>query len=98
ALALGFGQIGAADVARVGGKAANLGELTRAGVTVPPGFCVTTGAFDAFIAALPGAEGLYAALDALDGASPEAAREAATAMRAALDRLSVPSAVGAEVT
>jgi phosphohistidine swiveling domain-containing protein len=29
----------------VGGKAANLGELIRAGFSVPPGFCVTTSAY-----------------------------------------------------
>src|SRR5262249_28725504 len=28
-----------------GGKAANLGELIRAGLPVPPGFCVTTEAY-----------------------------------------------------
>lgn len=33
----------------VGGKGANLGELTRAGFTVPPGFCVTTQAYEAFV-------------------------------------------------
>lgn len=33
------------DVERVGGKAANLGELIRAGFCVPPGFCVTTNAY-----------------------------------------------------
>ncbi len=30
----------------VGGKAANLGELIRAGFTVPPGFCLTTRAYE----------------------------------------------------
>ena len=40
-----------ADVRRdmgalVGGKAANLGEMLAAGERVPPGFCVTTAAFD----------------------------------------------------
>ncbi len=40
-----------ADVRRdmgalVGGKAANLGEMIAAGERVPPGFCVTTAAFD----------------------------------------------------
>ena len=29
------------DIQEAGGKAANLGELTQAGFTVPPGFCVT---------------------------------------------------------
>ncbi|WP_236700465.1 PEP/pyruvate-binding domain-containing protein [Allosalinactinospora lopnorensis] len=30
---------------QVGGKAANLGELLRAGLAVPPGFCLTTDAY-----------------------------------------------------
>ncbi|MBT2594156.1 PEP/pyruvate-binding domain-containing protein [Arthrobacter sp. ISL-72] len=32
-------------LARVGGKAANLGETTAAGLPVPPGFCLTTDAY-----------------------------------------------------
>ena len=39
------------DVARVGVKAANLGELLRAGFQVPGGFVVTTEAFSKFLAA-----------------------------------------------
>lgn len=43
-------ELGRADVALAGGKAANLGELTRiAGVDVPPGFCVSTKAFRRFM-------------------------------------------------
>lgn len=38
-------QVGATDVALVGGKAANLGELVRAGFEVPRGFVVTTEAY-----------------------------------------------------
>lgn len=37
-------QVGAGDVALVGGKGANLGELVRAGLAVPGGFVVTTAA------------------------------------------------------
>jgi phosphohistidine swiveling domain-containing protein len=33
-------------LALVGGKAANLGELTGAGLPVPPGFCITTAAYE----------------------------------------------------
>ncbi len=40
-----FDDITAADLARVGGKGANLGECARAGLPVPPGFCVSTEAF-----------------------------------------------------
>lgn len=42
-----FGAIDGTMLATVGGKAANLGELTRAGLPVPQGFCVTTDAYRA---------------------------------------------------
>ena len=44
-----FDEIGLGDTAQVGGKGANLGELTSAGLPVPPGFVVTG---DAYLAAL----------------------------------------------
>ena len=34
-------SFGRDDVAQVGGKGANLGELLRAGLAVPPGFALT---------------------------------------------------------
>jgi len=37
------------DVGTVGGKAASLGELTAAGLPVPPGFVVTAGTYRTFI-------------------------------------------------
>jgi pyruvate,water dikinase len=40
-----FSEIGLADAALVGGKGANLGELSRAGFPVPPGFVVTSAAY-----------------------------------------------------
>ena len=40
-----FEEIGLADVALVGGKGANLGELTTAGLPVPPGLVVTADAY-----------------------------------------------------
>ena len=43
---LAFDDIDRSSLAIAGGKAANLGELTRAGLPVPPGFCVTTTAYD----------------------------------------------------
>lgn len=42
---LWFNEIGKNDIAAVGGKGANLGEMARSGFPVPPGFCVTTGAY-----------------------------------------------------
>ncbi|HEX8965712.1 MAG TPA: phosphoenolpyruvate synthase [Patescibacteria group bacterium] len=48
-LVLWFKDVGKEDVELVGGKGANLGEMTRAGFPVPPGFIVTSDAYYAFI-------------------------------------------------
>lgn len=45
-----FGELGSSDLDQAGGKAANLGELTRAGLPVPSGFVVTTEAYRAYVA------------------------------------------------
>src|SRR5918995_3128393 len=42
-------EIDKQDIALAGGKGANLGELSRAGLPVPPGFVLTTEAYDAFV-------------------------------------------------
>ena len=44
-LVLGLELTNAGMLARVGGKAANLGETIGAGLPVPPGFCLTTDAY-----------------------------------------------------
>ncbi len=44
-----FNEIDKNDIPVVGGKGANLGELTQKGLDVPPGFCVTAGAYNHFI-------------------------------------------------
>jgi rifampicin phosphotransferase len=52
--ALGFHDIDKTKVNVVGGKAANLGELTRIeGIHVPDGFCISTEAFKRIIGATP---------------------------------------------
>ncbi len=42
-------SLGLDDIADVGGKGANLGELARAGFLVPPAFSVRVAAYDAFL-------------------------------------------------
>ena len=46
-----FDQIHKDDIALAGGKGANLGELSHAGLPVPPGFVITTTAYDAYVEA-----------------------------------------------
>jgi len=67
-----FKDCASAGALEVGGKGAGLGELVRAGLAVPPGFAVTTGAHESFLAAngLAGREReLLAGMDADDIAS-----------------------------
>ncbi len=46
---LWFSEIGKEDLPEAGGKGANLGELTRAGIPVPPGFVVTAATYREFV-------------------------------------------------
>ncbi len=91
AYTLTFAEVGSDDLPLVGGKGANLGELTRAGLPVPPGFCVTTAAFTAFMS---DAEEPLSMLDGLD--DPEdltSIRAAGERLRARLGDISMPDEV-----
>jgi pyruvate,water dikinase len=66
-----------------GGKAANLGELLRAGLPVPPGFVLTTAAYQQFIATnalQPEIERLAGPVSPDDAAALEAASQAIAAL------------------
>jgi len=56
-------EINASDLERVGGKGASLGEMTAAGLPVPPGFVVTAGTYRTFIEEAGIAEPLFEAVD-----------------------------------
>ena len=62
-----FADIGLHDRPQVGGKGGSLGELQRAGIAVPPGFVVKTGAFERFIQALERKAPVRARIEALSG-------------------------------
>jgi pyruvate,water dikinase len=94
-LILGFDQIRSAELPLVGGKGANLGELTAAGFPVPAGFCITTGAFDRFMDA--DAAGIYTLLDALDAGDLERVRTVGEQVRARLHAAAIPPEVAGAV-
>ncbi|MCT9095752.1 phosphoenolpyruvate synthase [Haloarchaeobius sp. HME9146] len=56
-------EIRASDLEAVGGKGASLGELTAAGLPVPPGFVVTAGTYRKFIEEAGIDEELFEAVD-----------------------------------
>jgi pyruvate,water dikinase len=61
-----FADLRLTDRPTVGGKGASLGELTFAGIDVPPGFVVTTHGFEHFIADLEKSGSIRERVEALD--------------------------------
>ena len=93
ALVLVFSEIRAADLPLVGGKGANLGEMTHAGFPVPEGFCLTTQAFRRFIAACPDVDPLYDVLDSVAPDDLETVRRVGQQVRQTLLQTPVSAAV-----
>lgn len=79
-------------LAEAGGKAANLGELVRAGLPVPPGFCVTTAGYRA-VAADATVQAAIVALAAVPIADAAGLQAGAERVRAALLAAPVPDAL-----
>lgn len=82
---------------KVGGKGANLGELTRAGFSVPPGFCVTTAAFHLFMGSYQEVGDLYVRLEALRAEDVEGARLVGHRVRERLRQVALPGEVAQAV-
>ncbi len=87
------------DASEVGGKAAALGELLRAGLPVPPGFCLTTAAYRGWVGAgrpegLPAeaAAELRAAVEQLLGSEPAAGFGRVLAVRSSATAEDAPTA------
>ena len=89
-LILLFPDIRATDLPLVGGKGANLGELTHAGFPVPPGFCLTTIAFQEFIDSCSEGANLYALLESVTADDLETARQVGQHVRQTLLDVPVP--------
>lgn len=66
-----FSEVDKEDIAQVGGKGANLGEMSQAGFPVPPGFIVTSEAYYYFLRENNLKEALEKELYLLDPNDPE---------------------------
>lgn len=98
ALVLPFAQVGKGDVNLAGGKGASLGELTQAGIMVPPGYVVTTDAFNAAHAAVDPDGAIQADVAALDGSDVATVTSVSERARAAVERSRVPDQIMAAIT
>src|ERR1017187_10154847 len=77
----------------VGGKAFNLGRLIAAGLPVPHGFCVTTTAFDLFLASCPRRTELSNLLAQCSGDEIGRIAKLSREVRSCLAEVRVPEAV-----
>src|SRR5262249_8364565 len=94
---LSFDEVDGTRLPEVGGKGANLGELTRAGFPVPPGFCVATAAYRDFVRT---SGELDALLDSLDRVTHEDLDKIGTIgarIREHLEALAIPTGVRSAV-
>ena len=92
-------EIDHADVAVVGGKGALLGELSRIeGIPVPPGFCVTTDAFQRILAGAPSIDDRLARLSRLEPEDGTAIRALSAEIRRAVEEIAIPDDVASAMT
>ena len=95
---LGLHEIGRAQVAIAGGKGAHLGELTRIeGIRVPPGFCVTTEAFDRILAEAPSIDDRLDRLSRVEAHDREAIRALSAEIRRAIEGVSPPAELASPI-
>ncbi|MDR6224934.1 phosphoenolpyruvate synthase [Desmospora profundinema] len=92
-----FNQVDRSSLPYVGGKGANLGELSKAGFPVPDGFCVTTFAFQDFIATSSDMETFFESLDILDPQDLEPLRKWGERIRTHLEQLAIPAPLEQEI-
>jgi pyruvate,water dikinase len=78
------------DLPLVGGKAGKLGELIRQGLPVPPGFVVTTEAYQAFVDATILRTEIPAALASIHADQPESVDAASRRIRSAFEGTDFP--------
>ena len=93
-----FADIGLQDRPTVGGKGGSLGELTRAGIAVPPGFVVKTSAFERFVEALEASGPIRSVVEALDANDLDAVTACSKALRSRLEAAPLPDELQAEIT
>lgn len=86
-----FKDIGINDRPSVGGKGASLGELIRAGIRVPPGFVVTTAAFERYLDETDKQGTIRTTVEQLDAGDVTAITEASTALRQRIMQTPMPA-------
>lgn len=92
-----FNQIGKVDVVKAGGKGASLGEMTGAGIPVPPGFVVLATAFEKFLEETDLNVEIDAALESVNHKEMHTIEGASEKIHALILRAEIPRDIAEEI-
>ena len=92
-----FTELNAKSVSEAGGKGASLGEMTQAGIPVPPGFVVTAPTFDEFLKETDLNVELNAILDNVDHNVMHTVDDASEKIQALILNATMPEAVANDI-
>ena len=92
-----FEDVDKNDLPLVGGKGANLGELTKAGIPVPPGFIVTTVSYFNFLEEVGLREEIEKILEPLDTNNSQQLLQISTKIKDAITSAEMPQDIADEI-
>jgi len=92
-----FAQVGKDDIDLVGGKGANLGEMTRFGIPVPEGFIVTSKAYFKFLVENNLRPRLESSLEGLDVSDSSSLSQVALKIQGEILKSPIPKEIESEI-
>jgi len=96
-LTLDFKKLGKNNTDIAGGKGASLGEMTQAGIPVPPGFVVLSTTFDEFIKELDLAQEIDAILDKVNHKDINSVEVASEKIQALIKNVKMPERIEKDI-
>ena len=92
-----FNEVTKKDIPLVGGKGANLGEMTNAGIPVPPGFIVTAAAYFDFVEKSGLHDKIKALLDPVDVHNSRQLQDTALEVQKLIEEAKMPPETAKEI-
>ena len=96
-LTLNFTELGKNDAMIAGGKGASLGEMTQAGIPVPPGFVVLSTTFDEFIKEADLVQEIDAVIDGVNHKDINSVEVASEKIQALIKNAEMPDRIASEI-
>lgn len=89
-------ELSSKDAATAGGKGASLGEMTKAGIPVPPGFLILADAFEEFLEMAKIRDKIQAEISGIDHNKTGQVEKASRTIQAMISKPQIPEAIATE--